>query len=284
MLKSTLPLLLLTLASCTYFKPEAKPKAIARVDESYLYPTDLKGLVPAGTSKADSVLIVKHFIDRWAAQKLLIKAAEINLSTDQKNEYNALIKQYKIDLYTKAYLEELVKREVDTLVSEKELETYYKDNKNNFRTTGVLVRLRYVRVPKDHPKFAAIRSKFLDFRKSDKKFWDTYQLQFRNSALNDTVWVEMNEIYRRLPFITPDNRDRFMRSNTSFQQPEGNEVYIVKVREVLDKNQVAPYEYLKPTLREVIINRRKLGLIKKIEKEITDDAIKNEKYEIYEKR
>jgi hypothetical protein len=34
-------------------------------------------------------------------------------------------------------------------------------------------------------------------------------------------------------------------------------------------------------LKEVIVNQRKLELIKKIEKEITDDAIKNKDYEIY---
>ena len=31
-------------SSCTYFKPEAKPQAIARVDESYLYKEEIKDL------------------------------------------------------------------------------------------------------------------------------------------------------------------------------------------------------------------------------------------------
>ena len=74
----------LSLVSCNYFKPEVKPKAIARVDESYLYKEEVKDLVPAGTSKNDSLLIVKNFIDRWASQKLLIKAAEVNLSATKK--------------------------------------------------------------------------------------------------------------------------------------------------------------------------------------------------------
>jgi hypothetical protein len=44
---------------------------------------------------------------------------------------------------------------------------------------------------------------------------------------------------------------------------------------------MSPFEYIKPTLKEVILNKRKLELIKKFEKEITDDAIKNNDYEIY---
>ncbi|AWI24420.1 hypothetical protein [Flavobacterium pallidum] len=267
------------LLSCQ--KPEAKPEAIARVNESYLYKSDLKDLVPPGTSKQDSVVIVRSFIDRWASQKLLIKAAEVNLGKDKKAAFDALIKQYKSDLYTKAYIEEIVNRSIDTVVSETELKKYYDANKDNFRTSGSLVRLRFINVPKDHPKFSTIRSKFLDFRKSDKKFWDTYQVQFKNSALNDSIWVDMGQIYRRLPFITPDNRDKYITAGIAFEHPEGNNTYIVKVRDVIDKNQISPYQYLKPTLVQVILNRRKLELVKQFEKEITDDAIKNEKYEIY---
>ncbi|MGK4567279.1 hypothetical protein [Flavobacterium sp. 3HN19-14] len=212
---------------------------------------------------------------------MLINKAEINLSEAMKAEFNTLIKQYKIDLYTKAYIEEIVKQSVDTLIPEQELKKYYDENKENFRTNGMLVRLRYINLPKDHPKFSTIRSKFFDFRKSDRKFWATYQLQFKNSALNDSVWVAMNEIYRKLPFITPENREAYMSAGASFQKPEGNDIYLVRIIDVIDKNQVSPYAYLKPTLQQVILNRRKLELIKKFEKEITDDAIKDNKYEIY---
>lgn len=281
MLRAAAISLFLLAISCN--KPEAKEDAIARAGKSYLYRNDLAGLVPAGTAKEDSAAIVKGFIDRWAAGKLLMESAELNLDKDRKKAFDKLIRDYKVDLYTKAYLEELVKRSVDTVVSGEELDRYYKENKDNFRATGMLVRLRYINVPKDHPRFGQIRSKFLDFRKSDKKFWETNQLQFRNSALNDSVWVEMNEIYRRLPFVTPENRDTYIAPGLSYQKPEGNTIYLVKIRDVIDRNSIAPYVYLKPTLKEVILNRRKLDMIKKIEKEITDDAIKNETYEIYNK-
>jgi len=273
--------ILLALYSCNYFKPEAKPKAIARVDDSYLYREEIKDLVPSGTSKADSISIVRNYINRWASQKLLIKAAEINLGAETKATFDQLIKQYKIDLYTKAYIEEVVKRTVDTAVTDQELKTYYSENKDNFRTNGTLVRLRYINLQKDNPKFQTIKGKFFDFRKTDKKFWDTYALQFKNFALNDSIWVEMSQIYSKLPFINPDNRDQYISSGKSIQHPDSLDVYLVKINNVLDKNQIAPFQYLKPTLKEVILNKRKLELIKKFEKEITDDAIKDQKYEIY---
>ena len=270
-----------SLVSCNYLKPEAKPHAIARVNDTFLYEEDIKDLVPKGTSKEDSIAIVHNFIDRWASQKLLINAAEINLSNDKKAGFDDLIKQYKIDLYTKAYLEEVVKSTVDTVISEEELQKYYDENKENFRTNGTLVRLRYVNLLKDNPKFESIKSKFFDFRKSDKKFWDMYALQFKSFAFNDSVWADMSQIYSKLPFITPDNRDQYIVSGKSIQYPDSASVYLVKIRNVIDKNQIGPFEYLKPTLKEVLLNKRKLELVKKFEKEITDDAIKDQKYEIY---
>ena len=60
-----------------------------------------------------------------------------------------------------------------------------------------------------------------------------------------------------------------------------DDTYLIKVSNVIDKNQISPFEYIKPTLKEVLLNKRKLELIKKFEKDITDDAIKNNDYEIY---
>lgn len=273
--------LCLLLFSCNYFKPEAKPQAIARVNDAYLFKDDIKDLVPKGTSKEDSIAIVRGFIDRWASQKLLISKAEVNLSDARKSDFDELIKQYKIDLYTKAYIEEIVQRSVDTVVSQDELKQYYEANKENFRTNGTLVRLRYINLTKENPRYETIKNKFFDYRKSDQKFWDTYALQLKSFAFNDSVWVEMNQIYSKLPFINPDNRDEYIVSGKSIQKADSLDMYLVKIRNVIDKNQVAPFDYLKPTLREVILNKRKLELIKKFEKEIIDDAIKDQKYEIY---
>ena len=273
--------LLILSSSCSYFKADEKPEAIARVKDVYLYQADIKELIPSGTSKKDSIEIVRNYINRWAEQKLLIDAAEINLSDEKKASFDELIKQYKIDLYTKAYIEEVVKNTVDTIVNKSEIVTYYNQNKNNFRANSTLVRLRYINIKKDNPRFGVIKSKFFNYKKSDKKFWDVYALQCNNFALNDTVWTDMEQVYSKLPFITPDNKNEYIRAGKAIEFTDASDEYLVKITNVIDKNQISPYEYIKPILKEIILNKRKLELIKKFEKEITDDAIKNNKYEIY---
>lgn len=91
----------------------------------------------------------------------------------------------------------------------------------------------------------------------------------------------MSQVYAKLPVINPDNRDEMIRSGRKAEIQSNDDVYLIKITNVIDKNQISPFEYIKPTLKEVILNKRKLELIKKFEKEITDDAIKNKDYEIY---
>ena len=58
-------------------------------------------------------------------------------------------------------------------------------------------------------------------------------------------------------------------------------LYLIAVKNTLGRNDIAPLEYVRPTINQIINNKRKLALIKRLEKEIKDDAIKNKKFEIY---
>jgi hypothetical protein len=267
--------------SCTLFQSEKNPEAIARVGESYLYKSDIEDLIPTGISKKDSIQLVHNYMNRWASQELLKNAAEVNLNDSTKFNFEKLINQYKIDLYTKAYLDELVLRSVDTVISNDELKVYYDKNKNNFKTNDTLVRLRYINLNKENPRFETIKSKFLNIQKKDKKFWETYALQFKSFALNDSVWVTMNQVHEKLPFITQLNKSKYIVSGKIIEFADKEDIFLVKIRNVIGLNQIAPFEYLAPTLKEVILNKRKLQMFKKFEKDILIDAINEKKYEVY---
>ena len=277
----TIFLLSAMVVSCDYFKAPKKPKAIARVGESYLFQDDIVDLVPNGTSKKDSIAIVKSFIDRWATQKLLFEAAQRNIGKDKVSEFSALIDQYKVDLYTKDYIESLVIRQIDTVVTEVQIEEYYAKNKQYFKNSSELVKLRYINLVKENPKFAKIKSKFSSFTKKDRKELEQLAVQFKSYAFNDSIWVDINQVYEKIPFINLENKQKYISSGMNFQYPDSTTVWLVKVNNVLPKDSPTPLEFLKPTIKQIIINNRKLELINTIEKEITNDAIKDNKYEIY---
>ena len=240
---------LILFSSCDYFKKPQEPEAIARVGNDYLYKEDIINLVPKETSSEDSIAIVKAFIDRWATQKLLVNAAEFNLSEEKVNEFSELINQYKTDLYTKAYLEELVKRKIDTTVSETQIEEYYEKNKQYFRNGDELVKLRYINLVKENPKFDKIKEKFSSFTAEDKKELTDMAIQFKSYAFNDSVWVDINQVYEKLPFINIDNKQQYVADGVNYQYPDSTTIWLVKVRQVLPKDSPTPLQFIKPTIK-----------------------------------
>lgn len=280
LLKSYL-FMIVFLVACSKSSQKNNSEAIARVNDNYLYRSDLENLVPPGSSKKDSVAIVKDFITRWAMQQLLMNKAEKNISKSKQQELDELISQYKNDLYTKSYLEELVMTKIDTVISNEEIEKYYNEHKNNFKTTEPLVKLRYINLIKGNVKFATINSKFLNFSKKDKLDLQKLAIQFKNYAFNDSIWVDINQVYEKLPFINQENKDKFVSAGIAYQYTDSNLVWMVKVKDVVEKNNVAPLQYIQPTIKQIILNNRKTDLINKIQTEITNDAIKDNDFEIF---
>ena len=171
---------MLLLFSCGKENDNNETDAIARVNNEYLYKSDLENLVPAGTSKKDSIALVKDFINRWATQQLLMRNANKNISKSKQMELDGLINQYKMDLYSKAYLEQLVVTKIDTVITPEEIEKYYNTNKNNFKANSPLVKLRYINLVKGNNKLASISAKFSSFKSKDKKDLKKLAIQFKD--------------------------------------------------------------------------------------------------------
>ncbi|WP_317192074.1 peptidyl-prolyl cis-trans isomerase [Snuella sedimenti] len=274
-------LLFIVATSCTFFKETDDRVPVARVNETYLYYDDIKDLVSEGTSKADSTLMVQNFINRWATKQLFMDGAMLNLSEAKQEIFNKLVEQYKSDLYTKAYIEALVKRSIDTLVTQDEAEAYYESNKEVFKLNEELIKFRYINVDENIIDFKAIEKKFKRFNPDDKKELDSISIQFRSYSLNDSIWIKVSQVIDKIPVITSENKSQLLKKTNFIQLKDSLGVYLMQINDVLMRNDTAPLEYVKPTIDQIVINKRKLELIRELEKDITKDAIKNKQFEIY---
>ena len=57
---------------------------------------------------------------------------------------------------------------------------------------------------------------------------------------------------------------------------------MVKINNILETSDYAPMEYAYPTLKQIILNKRKSKYINTLEKEIINSAIEKKQLEIYE--
>ena len=77
------------------------------------------------------------------------------------------------------------------------------------------------------------------------------------------------------------NQSQVLKKSNFVQLEDSLGVYLVKTVDVLDINEVAPISYIKPTIKQVILNKRKLKLINKFERDIAKDAVENNNFQIY---
>lgn len=274
--------LLVMVNSCDFIKKSDGNNPVARVNENYLYEDDINDLVSEGTSKQDSILLIQNFINRWATQQLFVDGAKLNLSEEKQAAFDKLVVQYKNDLYSKAYIEALVKRSIDIAVSIDEAEAYYTNNKEVFKLNEELIKFRYIHLDENIINYANIRKQFRRYNKIDKKILDSISIQFKSYSFNDSIWIKLTQVIKKIPAVNSENKNQLLKKSNFVQLKDSLGVYLMQINDVLVRNDTAPLEYVKPTIDQIVINKRKLELIKELEKDITKDAIKNKQFEIYD--
>ena len=194
-------LLLFSLSACDFIASfiGAKEKPIARVFDKELLPSDLINIVPKGTSKNDSIEIVKAYVENWVKQEVLLKQAIDNASVDQA-AIELQLANYKNSLVIYAYEEQLVAQKLDTTVSEKELLNFYNTNKDNFELKKSIVKASFIKLPKNAAQLNLVKKWFKSARPRDKADLETYCMQFASDYLfADTAWQYLDDLQSKIP-------------------------------------------------------------------------------------
>ncbi|KAB8153519.1 peptidyl-prolyl cis-trans isomerase [Kordia sp. TARA_039_SRF] len=267
--------------SCEYFQSTNVGDPVARVGESYLYKSDIEPLLSDNMSAQDSAIVVNNYIDRWATQELFIQGAKLNLPQEKQDAFEELVEEYRNDLYIEAYKEALVKQSIDTVVTAFDEAKYYDANKENFKLNEELLKLRYINIAKDNSNIDKIAERFKRFETADKTALDSLAIQFNNYSLNDSIWVKQTQIFNKIPVITNENKEKYLKKSQFSQIEDSLGVYLVQIVDKIGRNDIAPLAYVRPTVRQIILNKRKLEFIRKLEKDITKDAIKQKQFETY---
>lgn len=271
--------------SCSnLFKKEVKKNPIARVGTSYLYQEDLTPFITENMSKGDSVSFATNYINNWASKQLLLSKAKINLSEDKLAQYNVLVDDYRTDLYTRAYKEALVSQASDSLITNNQLETFYEQGKENFKLKERIARIRFVALPKSFLNKEEVSKRLKSFKVDDVRYLDSIGVQFNKLNFNDSIWVRYTRIFEEIPPITVDNANKYLKNSQFFELEDSIGVYLGKIEETKDINDIAPLSFIKPTIEQVLLSRRKIDYLRKLETELLDEAIKDKEFEVFESK
>jgi len=246
-----------------------------------LYLEEVAPFLTPGMSQEDSTSLVTAYINTWASKQLLLSKAKINLPEQRLAEFEALVNTYRTDLYTRAYKEALVQQGSDSVVSQSQMERFYENEKENFRLKEKIVRLRFIELPLQFLNKETVISKLKSFNDDDVRYLDSIGVQFKKLNFNDSIWVSVSRVREEIPLLTLENQDRYLKKSQFFELQDSLGVYLTKITGVREINDIAPLSYIEPSIKQVLLNRRRLDYIRRLETEIIDEAIKEKEFEVY---
>jgi len=262
---------------------ENKPdQVLARLGDEFYYKSDLLEIFPTGISEEDSVIFVKNRINNWAKEKLLFKKALVNLGDKKQGDLNQLIESYKNELFSYAYQEKIVKSAMDTFISEQSVREYYNINKLNFKLNQEIINARYLKINSENYNLKDVVKRFKRFKQSDKIFLDSISLQFSSYYFNDSLWINKDVFFNKLPDINDRLKQNIVKNKLFYRLEDSLELYLINIKNYKLKNDIAPFDFIKSTLKQVLLNKKKLEFISKFENEIIEDALQQNEFEFYE--
>jgi len=266
--------------SCDNYFKNTSNVDLARVNDDYLSQSDVKDVLDTSSNSNDSTIIINNYINNWATNKLLINRALINLPEENQNNIQQLVDNYKNEILINSYIDALIEKNMNLEVSKFELDSLYVRYKETFKLNEELFKIRFIYLSKVNPDINLFKSKLKRFNNDDLKYLDSLSFQFNRYSFNDSVWRNKNEVFYQLPDLKKVNNYMLKKSNF-IEIKDSLGLYLINIKDVLKSNQYAPLDYVSETLKRMIINSRKLKFIDQLRKDITTDAIKNKRFEIY---
>ena len=248
---------------------------LATVYDKKLYLEDIEGITSSAASEQDSIIILKGFVNNWIKDQLLIKEAETNITRDIDIE--KLVKDYRSSLIQYNYIEQLYSKDLDTLISEQEINEYYERFKQQFNLAESIVKYTFIKFRKSDKKTISEFNKFWNNNKTENyiSFAKSEAVFFQQSS----EWELLNSLLNLLPKNSVAESN--LKEGKKIETEDKNFKFFVKIEQIFLKTDVPPLEYITPTIKKVILNERKTELVKNLKQKLYDNNMENNNIKTY---
>lgn len=267
--------------SCDALKDGEGSEVAANFNGEVLYWDDVTIQLPKGLSPADSSAMAQRIVQAWARERVLVNQAEFNL--DQRlYDFEVLVEQYRNDLLKHAYIDLYVGKNLDTTVSAAEVEEYYSSHIEDYELKENIVKANYVGVPNEASGMRNARRWFVSTsERYEAKFLEWSELYATvQTSLVDTAWTPFEDFAQQLP-VSYTNANTFLARNRTFIVEDTVMTYFVQITDYRIKDSHSPLTYVQDQIKSILLNKRRLELIKEMEESIVEQALKNGTLEIY---
>ena len=159
----------------------------------------------------------------------------------------------------------------DTIIDYDEIQNYYDSNLGNFLLSNDIVKARYIKLNNKNYNIREIKRRFRRFNSDDKIFFDSISIQISNYFLSDSIWINADLFFKKIPTLTQDEIKRIVKNNLYFVKEDSLDVYLIKVNDKKMMSEISPIDYIQDRLSEILLNKKKIKYLKKIEKELLEN-------------
>ncbi|MBL7835913.1 MAG: hypothetical protein JNM67_00205 [Bacteroidetes bacterium] len=249
-----------------------KEEVLAEFKGKMLYRTDIPEDIWSKFREGDSTGLLKSYIDKWLENQVLVDAAEVALSESEKDK-EKLIEDYRNSLLIYEYEQKLMREKIDTTVTEEEIKAFYEENLSTFQLRKNIVKIKYIKVNKQKADVPKLR-KWMQ-NPSDQN--DLSLLSFAEKEADnfylDSNWLYLDDIAKEIPLDANYDQQRFLSNNKFVQLEENNTLYLLYIIDFRIKNAISPIEFEKDKIRDIIIHKRRLDMLKNNTKSIFEKAL-----------
>jgi len=271
---------ILAFTACNRRINDSDGVVLARVHNEYLYEEDLAGIISSNTSHRDSIVMVRNYVNNWIKTKLMVEKAHFNL-TDKQLDFEKQLEEYENSLVIYEYESKLLHQELDTTVSEQQLREYYESHLQDFELRENIIKVYYAILSNDLPEKDEIEK---TFHLPDSLVIDSLMALANDYSFTLSVdtnkWVRFDELKRHIPIETY-NQELFLKNKRFARISDGDNCYMITFVDFKITDDISPFSLVERNIRDIILAKRKVALIKKVRQEIFEQAALNNEFEIY---
>jgi len=259
--------------SCKYLN-FSSDKVVAEVGGQTLLESDIRELIPQGTTPEDSVRMLEQYINTWAVNHLLLKKAESELSKSEKDVEQEL-EDYRSSLLVYRYENLYIESRLDTTITDDECREYYARHSANFTSNSTVVKARVIKVSQSSPNIPAIKNMYK--ANGIEEIDELERLCYSSADKYDNFgnnWVDISSIASTIPYDL-QSCERAARSGSYIETSDTLYKYFVYFLDKVSAGNIPPFEYYQPRIKEIILSKRKQELISELEKTLIKEAIDN---------
>lgn len=272
------------LASCSFFKKKkiAEAGAIARVNDEYLYVSDIQSLT-RGLKGTDSLEALKNYAENWIRKKLLLQKAIENIPEDDLG-ITKKVEDYRQSLLLYEYEKAFINQKLDTVVQPDEQNEWYEKLKDDSPLENDVFELFFIKIKKGAPDLDQAR-KWILKPKSDEDLrkLEGYCKEYATSYVMDNgMWYEQENMLKNFPISESDISS--LAASKKFREFKTDDgFWFIRIADMLKKGQPAPLEFIQDKIVKLIIEKRRLQLVEKVYDKIYQDGIKSKSFDLYVK-